>query len=150
VGAASLKKTESILSPKSIGPRSDIYALGTVAYFLLTGANAFEADTVEKIFEGHLTRKPTPLAERTGGTIPPALDALVLACLAKDPADRPASAKALRDLLRECEGVGRWTQKDARKWWTTYWASNPAAPAVQKAANDASGTSQLDVDFKGR
>lgn len=150
VGTPLHMSPESILSPKSIGPRSDIYAVGTVAYFLLSGANAFEADTVEKIFEGHLSLKPTPLAERTGGTVPPALDALVLACLAKDPADRPASAKALRDLLRECEGVGRWTQKEARKWWTTYWASDPAAPAAQRAANDASGTSQLDVDFKGR
>ena len=127
-----------------------IFGLRAKVYFLLSGANAFEADTVEKIFEGHLTLKPTPLVERTSGTIPPELDALVLACLAKDPADRPASAKALRGLLRECKGVDRWTQKEARKWWTTYWASNPAAPAVQRAANDASGTSQLDVDFKGR
>lgn len=150
VGSPLHMSPESILSPKSIGPQSDLYAVGTVAYFLLAGRHAFEADTVEEIFEGHLSRPPVPLTQRTGGAIPAALDALVLACLAKDPADRPASAKALRDLLRECEGVGRWTQKDARKWWTAYWASNPATRAANNEPRDASGTSQLDVDFKGR
>lgn len=141
---------EAILSPGSIGPRSDIYAVGTVAYFLLAGAHAFEAATVEKIFEGHLSLPPVPLSQRTGGAIPQALDALILACLAKDPADRPASAKALRDMLRECEGVGRWSQKEARKWWAAYWASNQATSAAPRDPGDDSGTSQLDVDFQGR
>lgn len=150
VGTPLHMSPEAILSPRSIGPRSDIYAVGTVAYFLLSGAHVFEGPTVETIFEGHLSLPPVPLARRTAGTTPAALDALVLACLAKDQADRPASAKALRDRLRECEGVGRWTQAEARKWWTTYWASSPATRATQNEPSSTAGTSQLEVDFEGR
>lgn len=141
---------ESILSPRSIGPRSDIYAVGTVAYFLLAGRHAFEAATVDGILEGHLSLPPVPLSERTGGSVPPALDALVLACLAKDPAARPSSARVLRDLLRECQGVPRWSQTESRKWWSTYWASNEATRAAPGGPVDLAGTSQLDVDFEGR
>jgi len=150
VGTPLHMSPESILAPGNIGPRSDIYAVGTVAYFLLAGRHVFEGATVQEILDGHLSLPPVPLSERASGSVPPALDALVLACLAKDPADRPPSARALRDLLRECEGVPRWSQTESRKWWSAYWASTAPSRASRSGPDEAAGTSQLDVDFRGR
>jgi hypothetical protein len=52
--------------------------------------------------------------------VPPALDDIVLACLAKDPADRPVSARELADWLTSCEVEAPWRREDARGWWETH------------------------------
>ncbi len=105
--------------------RADIYATGCVAYWLLTGQYVFTADTPIGLLLKHAQTPPTPPSARTGGPIPPALDRLVLACLAKDPADRPQSARELSSRLAEVEGAGAWTQDRAREWWTTHQPLRP-------------------------
>jgi len=107
--------------------RADIYATGCVAYWLLTGQYVFTADSSMGLLLQHARTAPTPPSARTDLPIPAALDQLVLACLAKDPAKRPQSARELSRRLGEIEGVGTWTQDQARDWWATHQPANGAA-----------------------
>jgi hypothetical protein len=137
---------ESIDSPGDVEPRSDLYSLGTVAYYLLTGRHVFEAETITDILLHHLTTTPKPPSARSGPfQIPPALDALVMACLAKKPADRPRSAAALKAALGACDGVGEWTQQQAKTWWEEF--RHEARPTDLPAG---AGTLALDIDLTGR
>ncbi len=100
--------------------RADIYATGCVGYWLLTGQFVFTADTPMGLILQHAQTPPTPPSARTSQTIPRALEELVLCCLAKDPADRPQSARELSARLAEIEGLGDWTQERAEQWWATH------------------------------
>ncbi len=97
--------------------RADIYATGCLAYWLLTGELVFTADTAMGLIVQHAQTPPAPPSCRTGQPIPKALDDLVLRCLAKDPAERPRSARELSRRLAELEGAKPWTQERAREWW---------------------------------
>ena len=81
--------------------RADLYSLGCVAYYLLTGQLVFEAETAIQTALLHIQQPPVPPSARTGNPIPPALEQLVLACLAKRPEDRPQSAAELATGLGE-------------------------------------------------
>jgi eukaryotic-like serine/threonine-protein kinase len=105
--------------------RADIYATGCVAYWLLTGQYVFTAETPMGLVMKHMQTPPTPPSASTDAPIPRALDELVLSCLAKDPANRPQSARELSHRLGEIEGASAWTQERARDWWTTHQASLP-------------------------
>ena len=100
--------------------RADVYATGCVAYWLLTGKFVFAADTSMGLLLQHAQAEPTRPSARTDLPIPKGLDDLVLACLAKDPADRPQSARELSARLAEVECTSVWTQDRAREWWETY------------------------------
>ncbi len=111
---------EAMTMPEAGDPRSDLYALGAVGYFLLTGHVVFEAATVAEIIGHHLHTEPVPPSRRVTQRIPPDLDALILQCLRKRPEDRPASARALREALRRCAKVQPWTGAEAAAWWRTF------------------------------
>jgi serine/threonine-protein kinase len=100
--------------------RADIYATGCVAYWLLTGQFVFTAETPMGLLLQHAQTLPTPPSARTDLPIPRALDDLVLSCLAKDPANRPQSARELSLRLAEVEGASDWTQDRAREWWAAH------------------------------
>ncbi|HBP17100.1 MAG TPA: hypothetical protein DEA08_04795 [Planctomycetes bacterium] len=112
--------------------RADLYALGCVAYALLTGAPVFEGVTAMQVAAAHVVEAPAPPSTRTRALIPRDLEALILACLAKAPADRPASAADLRDALRATGLSSGWTAKHARAWWDTHLA--PESSGVFEAA----------------
>lgn len=97
--------------------RADLYALGCVAYYMLTGRPVFEANNVYHMIARHLNDEPAPLSGATGQPLPPALEALVMACLSKDPAGRPESARALARALKAIP-VEPWTEEAAAAWWT--------------------------------
>ena len=98
--------------------RADLYALGCVMYFLLTGQVVFESDNVMRLMVRHIEEKPVPPSRRTDRHIPASLDDIVLACLAKDPAARPPSAAAVSNALVAAEAdVEPWTQEQAAAWW---------------------------------
>jgi eukaryotic-like serine/threonine-protein kinase len=90
---------ESITDPAGIDARVDLYALGGVAYWLLTGTPPFEGTNLIEICSQHLHAPVEPPSKRLGRPIPEALEQIVLRCLAKSREDRPASAKALVELL---------------------------------------------------
>ena len=105
--------------------RADIYATGCLAYWLLTGQFVFTAATPMGLLLQHAQTPPAPPSSRTELPIPPALDDLVLSCLAKDPAKRPQSARELSLRLAEVEGASAWTQDRARDWWVTHQPAQP-------------------------
>ena len=110
---------EAMMAPDAADTRSDLYALGAVAYWLLAGRPVFEAATVVEVIGHHLHTEPIPPSRRAGIVIPPALEAVVVDCLRKRPDDRPASARELRDRLRRTGATG-WTQEDALAWWREF------------------------------
>jgi eukaryotic-like serine/threonine-protein kinase len=118
---------EAITSPESVDARSDLYAVGGVAYYLLTGRYVFEGRTVVEVCGHQLHTAPSPPSERLGRALPAGLEALTLACLEKDPSRRPAGAAALRARLDALTDVPAWTEEDARAWWAEH--APPAGPA---------------------
>jgi eukaryotic-like serine/threonine-protein kinase len=116
--------TPAYLSPESalgerVDRRADIYALGCVAYWMLTGRYVFTGDSAMQIVARHVSSEPVPPSRHSAFDVSPALDELVLACLKKKPSDRPATARELCDRLGECEVETAWTREDARAWWET-------------------------------
>ena len=111
---------ESITTPNTIDARADLYALGAVAYYLLTGTHVFAGKTIVEVLSDHLHSTPEPLSSRLGKPIAPDLEQLVLGCLAKDPSDRPQSALEVVQGLSECPGIPPWTSEDARRWWAVH------------------------------
>lgn len=99
--------------------RSDIYALGAVAYFLLTGKPPFEGKTPLKILHAHATNPVTPPSQ-INSMVPPDLEQVVLTCLAKDPVDRYQSAADLQAALDQVACAGIWTDADAAEWWKPF------------------------------
>jgi eukaryotic-like serine/threonine-protein kinase len=100
--------------------RADIYATGCVAYWLLTGEYVFTADTPLGIVLNHINTPPIAPSARAAQTIPPALDSLILSCLAKDPSARPQTARELSGRLAEIGDADPWTEESARVWWERY------------------------------
>lgn len=96
--------------------RSDIYALGAVAYFMLTGHPVFESDKPLKVLFAHVNDPVLPPSQWRGD-IPEDLERVVLKCLAKRPADRYQDVAALRYALRDTDCSGKWTRDDAANWW---------------------------------
>ena len=123
--------TPAYLSPETasgdpVDARTDIYSLGCVAYWMLTGRQVFEADNVMQMVARHLQATPVPPSRFSEEPIPAELEEIVMACLAKRPADRPASAWKLADRLDGCEVLRPWTREDARRWWQNRLAPEPA------------------------
>jgi serine/threonine-protein kinase len=112
-----------------VDQRADVYAIGCVAYFLLTGQPVFEAGTPRELFEMHLHAAPIPPSHRTELPVPRELDAIVLACLEKDPRHRPQDAAAVLDMLQRCRTAEAWDNELARVWWERHLVelSNPLA-----------------------
>jgi eukaryotic-like serine/threonine-protein kinase len=84
-----------MIQSETIDGRADLYSLGCVAYFLLTGQLVFQGDTAIQTMFMHIQQPPVPPSQRTDNPIPPALEEIILACLAKQPSDRPQSAADL-------------------------------------------------------
>jgi serine/threonine-protein kinase len=118
--------TPSYMSPElalgeDVDGRADIYALGCVAYYLLTGHLVFESDNPMRIMVRHIDEKPVPPSTRTDRPIPPSLDDAVLGCLAKEPAARTPSAAALAAALaKAASDTEPWGDAQAAQWWAAH------------------------------
>jgi serine/threonine protein kinase len=107
---------EAIRTPEEVDARSDIYAIGAVGYFLLTGRPVFEGANVLEIVRQHAETPPVLPSERCGRPVNTELERVLLRCLAKRPGDRPQSAMELDELLQAC-CAGLWVRADALRWW---------------------------------
>ena len=103
---------------ETVDGRADIYALGCVAYYLLTGHLVFEATTGLQLIAKHIQEPPVPPSQRTELEVSPELERIVLACLAKRPEQRPGAAELDR-MLAEIE-VEPWSDEEATRWWRTH------------------------------
>jgi len=138
---------EAIQRPRDVDARSDIYALGAVAYFLLTGVHVFTGDSVVEICSQHIDGTPVPPSERLGRPVPEGLEEVVLRCLEKNPEHRPQSADLVRDLLLSLEDVHPWLHADARQWWKEH---GTEAKAIGSASEGRASSPTLRVDFHDR
>jgi len=111
---------EAIRNGAQVDPRSDIYSLGALGYFLLTGYYIFDAETVEQIHHKQLTASPVPPSQRTTNPISAEMEGLLLRCLEKDVAARPQSAAELRALLLAFHNAGDWPLENRVAWWSAY------------------------------
>ncbi|HEX9728057.1 MAG TPA: serine/threonine-protein kinase [Gemmatimonadales bacterium] len=118
-GTPAYMAPEMALGERDIDHRVDVYALGAVAYWLLTGQTVFEARTPVQMMLQHVQRAPTPPSRRTELRIPESLEQLVLACLAKDPKERPGDALELARRLGACPVDEPWTPELGERWWRT-------------------------------
>jgi serine/threonine-protein kinase len=124
--------TPSYMAPEvalgeAVDSRADIYALGCVAFYLLTGRLVFEADNPMRVLVKHIEEKPVAPSSRANQPIPASLDDVVLACLAKDPASRTPSVSMLADALLGVEHeVERWDDSRAARWWKATGMEDPA------------------------
>ena len=133
VGTPHYMAPETIREGATVDARADLYALGAVAYELLVGEPVFDSDSPSDVLRAHLKLTPVPPSLRSSEPIPPALEALVLSCLAKDPSMRPASARALQNaLVRLQPEVGFWTEERARAWWASHMQEHDVRTKVDR------------------
>jgi serine/threonine-protein kinase len=111
---------ETVTAPASVDARTDLYALGAVGYWLLTGTHVFGGKSILEVCAHHLHSVPDPPSIRLGAPVSSDLETLLLDCLAKRPEDRPASAHVLRERLLACAMAGRWTNARAAQWWALH------------------------------
>jgi serine/threonine-protein kinase len=117
--------TPAFISPEQgrgdleIDGRSDLYALGCVAYWLLSGQLVFEGSPMD-VIASHIKEDPRPVSTATLTPIPEGLERVIMQCLEKDPSNRPSSARAILQALESIEVAQPWTQQEAREWWSTH------------------------------
>ena len=111
---------EIVLGERAIDGRVDIYGLGCVAYWLVSGQRVFEGTTSMELVLHHVQTPPVPPSRRGGIAVPRELEDLILACLEKDPARRPTSARELARLLEATGLPRRWTPERAHEWWDAH------------------------------
>jgi hypothetical protein len=131
---------ETVTAPQTVDARADLYALGAVGYWLLTGTHVFGGQSILEVCGHHLHSVPDPPSARLGAPVALDLETVLLACLAKRPEDRPASAHVLRERLRACAAAGRWTNARAAQWWALHrheLRSGGAGVSAASAAVDA-------------
>jgi serine/threonine-protein kinase len=112
--------------------RADIYALGCVAYYLITGQLVFQADKAFQMIAKHLQAEPIPPSHRTDQPVSPELESLILRCLAKDAKDRPQSAAQLAQAL-DWIPTDAWGEEEAKQWWAAHDRPRPeSSPQVRE------------------
>ena len=119
-GTPAYMAPEVILGDSEVDRRADVYSLGCVAYFLLTGELVFEADTSMKMLVQHLHAEPVPPSQRTELPLPREMDDLILACLQKDPKRRPQDAGELYQIACRVRIRDEWNSDEAKRWWRVH------------------------------
>ena len=131
VGTPLYLSPEAITTPDRVDARSDLYALGAVGYFLVTGKPLFEGRTIMELCAHHLHTQPIPPSVRAGRAVDRQLEALLLACLDKDPARRPPTAMAVHEALAASDAATEWSTEDAQRWWTSFRPDGPVTTGGQ-------------------
>ena len=116
-GTPAFMSPEQVLGDRQIDARSDVYALGCLAYWLLTGCRVFEGGTAVQIMMRHVREQPVPPSKRAETAVSAEFDDLIMQCLEKDPSRRPLHADAIGEALGRLRGNGAWSQQRAREWW---------------------------------
>jgi eukaryotic-like serine/threonine-protein kinase len=120
LGTPEYMAPELFESSDSASPQSDLYSVGAVSYFLLTGHPVFATGSLHELCMAQLTREPEPPSRRLGADVDPALEAAIMACLAKRRELRPASARALQALVERSPLANGWKASDAEAWWQAH------------------------------
>ena len=127
LGTPAFMSPELVKGATNLDARADLYSLGCVAYWLLTGELVFPNRHGLGMAIAHAQETPVPPSQRTVTPIPVVLDNLIMRCLEKDPLNRPGSAREFMALLDECPLPDQWTARDADRWWLSH------CPAIESA-----------------
>jgi hypothetical protein len=139
-GTPAFMAPEMAMGNSPVDGRTDLYGLGCVGYWLLTGGLVFEEKGATAMLLAHLQKSPVPFSKRVGTSIPAELERAIMMCLAKDPAHRPASADDLARMMDDSQGVGIWSAEDAVKWWHAHLPTEVAQSAAAELSTlDNSG-----------
>jgi len=137
-GTPAYMAPEIALGRSDVDGRADIYSLGCVAYYLLTGTPVFSGETPVATALAHINEKPVPPSARSEFAVPSALEAVILDCLAKDPAGRPRSASDLEQRLAATVPPTLWTPEHAHAWWELHYADVTGRETPAAAEDEAS------------
>jgi CHASE2 domain-containing sensor protein len=139
-GTPAFMSPEQALGRADIDGRADLYSVGCVAYWLITGDVVFERESARDVLTAHIREAPDPPSQVSELPVPPDLERVILACLEKDPEKRPATAAALADRLRACECSSAWSTERAEAWWAKHL---PRSESGGAAATGAEATRPL-------
>ncbi|MBL4850103.1 MAG: serine/threonine protein kinase [Planctomycetes bacterium] len=124
--------------PDEIDAQSDLYSLGCTIYYLVTGGDVFRGPPLRVLMD-HISKDPDPPSKRLGRQLPPEFDALIMSCLSKTKADRPADADEVIRRLDEIPIEDPWGPDEAQRWWS----GRGVRPRSPEQARDADPTSAL-------
>jgi serine/threonine-protein kinase len=116
-GTPAFMAPEMAVGEERLDGRADLYALGCVGYWLVTGLQVFDEKSPMRLMLAHAHERPERPSRRSEVNIPGAFEELLMACLSKSPADRPQTAEALGTALAGL--ASGWTPDDADRWWRT-------------------------------
>jgi len=133
-GTPAFMSPEQALGEGRVDARSDLYAVGGVAYWLLTGTLVFRGSTPMETIVMQVGHDPEPPSQRTELEIPAELESIVLDCLAKDPGARPQTADQLAARLAAVPLAQEWTDSRARQWWDQH---RPSGDTVARVLEEA-------------
>ncbi len=120
IGTPTFMPPEAVEAREDLDWRADIYSFGCLAYWLLTGRLVFEEANTTAVILAHLRKQPLPPSQATENSVPPALDALVLECIEKDPSRRPQSMEIVAERLTRSDVGEAWNAHRAELWWRSY------------------------------
>jgi eukaryotic-like serine/threonine-protein kinase len=124
-GTPAFMSPEQVVGARVVDARSDIYAVGCLGYWLLTGQLVFAGHTAMETILKHVQAKPEPPSQHVESDIPESFDELILACLEKNPDHRPPTTDAVATRLSAIETREEWSQERAHQWWDLH---HPAQP----------------------
>ena len=133
-----------VIRREVVDGRSDLYALGAMAYYLITGRPVFDPANVVEVFAAHLHREPVRPSARHAIQVPADLEAVILRCLAKDPAERFASARGVTLALHTCAKATPWSLDTADAWWAAFRARR-GQDAHKKHPEDTPTALEIDL-----
>ena len=147
-GTPSFMPPEAIKNSAANDPRSDLYAVGAIGYFLLTGKCVFEDEDILDLQKKQLAGAPVPPSQRTTNKISPELEQAILRCLERDPGRRPQSALELRDLFLASPHAADYTPEARAAWWAEFHEQEQSSMEVKTSTPSPVPT--VKIDFAGR
>jgi eukaryotic-like serine/threonine-protein kinase len=133
VGTPHFMSPEAIRNPENVDGRTDIYSLGAVGYWLLTGRTLFDTENVEKLLQRQAAEAPRHLSSLLHGARSADLQSIIMRCLAKNPDERPRNADELERGLAACAAAGQWTAEQAEQWWRANLGGIESVPSATMA-----------------
>jgi eukaryotic-like serine/threonine-protein kinase len=132
VGTPHFISPEAVKDPEKVDARSDLYGLGAVAYWLLTGKTLFDDENVDLLLEAQVNGTPESPSRHRASPVSPDLELLVMRCLSKLPQDRFQTAEALENALSCCTVSGTWTTEQAEGWWRDHLGGTQIIPVPHR------------------
>jgi tRNA A-37 threonylcarbamoyl transferase component Bud32 len=146
VGTPNYMSPEAVENSANTDARSDLYAVGAVGYYLLTGQGVFDGETLEEICRRRLEEKPVPPTAKVGRPICPHLEAVILRCLERDPQARPQSAHELIALLAASPCIVDWNVEQRAAWWVAHREAINRARAAEAVPLDSTKAVSIEIE----